>query len=513
MDMNREKRAETIQKAEHFLAGNRVDEARTCFEHILRQAPDCFEAHHGLGIIAAQHCQWELAVGHFATASQLRPKLAQVWYNFGIALKATQQPIQAISCFETALSLAPDHANACNSLGTTLAALNRPQAALEYYEQTLRIDPHHLQAIFNLGRVHQDLGQWDAAVKCYERAIGQCPSFAPAWSNLGTILQNHGHEDDALQCFRQACASAPTFADAWINLGLLLFRQNQLEQAWDTALVLSQLPDHADFPHYSLGLLFAKLNKPAEAQRHLSMALQRDPADTQGAALILAGLELAPMPKRSSTAQMEKLYGTRAALWDAGAAARNSYRGHELVCRVFADFYPQANQSLHILDAGCGTGLVGQSLNAKHFARLDGIDLSAPMLERAIQKSLYTHLHLGDLVEYMTRHPQTYDVVLSAATLIHFGDLRPVLRSAAQTLRPAGRFIFTLFPGPDDAPDGITISLHHGHAEGGCYLHSGPHLRQWAAETGWQVELIQDAIHEFDRGAPVTALLVCLRRI
>ena len=218
------------------------------------------------------------------------------------------------------------------------------------------------------------------------------------------------------------------------------------------------------------------------------------------------------MPQRSSTAQLEKMYQTRAAHWDAGAAAEKSYRGHELVCEIFANFYPTPNKTLEILDAGCGTGLVGQHLESTHYARLDGIDLSSSMLEYAAQKSIYTRLHLGDLVEYMTHHPQNYDVILSAATLIHFGDLRPVFQSAARTIRPAGRFIFTLFPGPDDAANGISISLHHGHAEGGCYLHSRPYLHQCADETGWQVELIQEAIHEFDRGNPVSALVICLRR-
>lgn len=50
-----------------------------------------------------------------------------------------------------------------------------------------------------------------------------------------------------------------------------------------------------------------------------------------------------------------------------------------------------------ILDAGCGTGLVGAALSALGFARIDGIDLSPAMLERARMRGVYTGLSVQEL--------------------------------------------------------------------------------------------------------------------
>ena len=77
--------------------------------------------------------------------------------------------------------------------------------------------------------------------------------------------------------------------------------------------------------------------------------------------------------------------------------------------------------------------------------RLDGVDLSLGMLEKAKEKNVYDRIHLGEMLSYMLDKSNSYDVILSAATLIHFGDLLPVFRAAASSLKDGGLFIFTVF--------------------------------------------------------------------
>ena len=52
-----------------------------------------------------------------------------------------------------------------------------------------------------------------------------------------------------------------------------------------------------------------------------------------------------------------------------------------------------------ILDAGCGTGLVGEILNNNEFKNLIGVDFSQEMLNIAIQKNVYQSLELVDLTK------------------------------------------------------------------------------------------------------------------
>lgn len=67
-----------------------------------------------------------------------------------------------------------------------------------------------------------------------------------------------------------------------------------------------------------------------------------------------------------------------------------------------------------IIDYGCGTGLVGQSLNQQGFLTVDGIDISEGMLEQAREKQVYRNLFRGDLTDQIALEDEIYD----AATCI-----------------------------------------------------------------------------------------------
>ncbi|RAI31433.1 hypothetical protein CH338_25815, partial [Rhodoplanes elegans] len=212
-------------------------------------------------------------------------------------------------------------------------------------------------------------------------------------------------------------------------------------------------------------------------------------------------------PARAGDGQIAAIYAARAARWDAGAGPQ-AYRGADLVAEALLRMVPDG--ALDIADAGCGTGLVGALLKSRA-RRLDGVDLSAPMLERARDKGLYDALVCGDLVGFLAERPSRYDAIACAATLIHFGDLGPPLAAAAAALRDGGVFAATLFPNPDDA-DAIAVGSLDGLAQGGCFVHGRAYVERAAAAAGFAVEIAEEAVHETQAGRSRTALVVGLRR-
>ena len=60
-----------------------------------------------------------------------------------------------------------------------------------------------------------------------------------------------------------------------------------------------------------------------------------------------------------------------------------------------------ARPGAEILDAGCGTGLVGVALAALGHDRIVGFDLSPGMLERSAARGVYSELQQGSLLERM----------------------------------------------------------------------------------------------------------------
>lgn len=70
--------------------------------------------------------------------------------------------------------------------------------------------------------------------------------------------------------------------------------------------------------------------------------------------------------------------------------ARNGYATPGRCAQALADVLDDKEQP--ILDFGCGTGLSGLALKLHGFTRIDGVDLSADMLDEAKAKNIYATL-------------------------------------------------------------------------------------------------------------------------
>ena len=73
--------------------------------------------------------------------------------------------------------------------------------------------------------------------------------------------------------------------------------------------------------------------------------------------------------------------------------------------------------TVKILDAGCGTGLVGKHLATRGAKNLDGIDLSPEMLRIAQQTNIYTSLEVADMSQRLDIPTESYDVVVCVGTM------------------------------------------------------------------------------------------------
>jgi predicted TPR repeat methyltransferase len=380
--------------------------------------------------------------------------------------------------------------------------------AVACYRQALVLKPDFTEAHYNLGTALKDQGKLDEAVACYRQALVHKPALAEAHNNLGTALKDQGKLDEALACYREALVLKPDNAEAHNNLGTALKDQGKLDEAvacYRQALVLKPALVEA---HLNLGTALQELGRVADAEASYRRALEVDPQDSQGAQLLLARLGLERMPMRASEAHLHKLYAKRSHTWDVG----KTYFGHELVAEALKKL-PHKSRKRDILDAGCGTGLVG--VLVRDLAnRLDGVDQSPAMLEKAKEKDIYDDIHLADLLTFMLNNLNCYDVITSAATLIHFGDLTAVFDAAAASLRDDGLFIFTLFANDSGHnSQEVIVSQNRLLAQGGCYAHSAHYVRRLAEATGFYVDTLESRIHEYDKNnMPLMGLVVALRR-
>jgi predicted TPR repeat methyltransferase len=409
--------------------------------------------------------------------------------------------------YREAIALDPGYFAAHNNLGSLLQATGRVAEATAQFVQAFRINPKDATVVFNLGVALAAQHLFKEAVVLYREAIALNPSLADAHSGLAYNLTQLAQYDEAEHHYLEALKINPLHWQARVDLGLALLDRGKVVEAFEQAEILSRAETAPDFPHKHFGILLARAGCPDGARLCFENHLARVPADADDIAMLLASVGGA-LPGRASDRQIAQLYAARARRWDVGAAGQTGYQGHRLVAAALDELC--ANSVEAIVDAGCGTGLVGELVRTKT-AHLIGVDMSDAMLTQARQKNVYDALICGDLLDYLTSHPQSCDIIASAATLIHFGDLDPVFAAAARCLRANGLFAFTLFPNDED-PEAVAIGTLNGLAQGGCFRHGDGYLRRTAAKHGYSVALLRCEAHEFVRNAPMPGTIAVLRR-
>ena len=496
-----------IQRAIAAHQTGRLHQAEALFKAVIELEAGNFDAHYRLGVVRSQFGRPQEAMESYDRALVINAAHAGAHNNRGKALQELRRFAEALASHDRALALRPDSADAMTARGAALHGLNRFEEAIAAYDRALAVNPHNGDTWYNRGNSLRELKRFDEAIGSYDRALavqpnaeawnnrGNClqalrrfdeasasyrkaiainPAYAEADCNAGSLAIERGNFAEAIACFRRALSRKPEFAEARVNLGLALAEQGNVAEAVAQARAAAGYADDSAFPRYVLGNLMAKCGMTDEARIQFERCLAQDPDDRQGARLYLAALGSGPLPERAPDALIADVYASRAAFWDRGITGTESYRGAELVGRAVERLGVGGN-NIDILDVGCGTGLVGLLVRSSA-RRLDGIDLSAAMLEKAEEKQVYDDLHRGDLVTFLAERPQSYDVLTAAATLIHFGDLRPVFDAAAVALRDRELFVFTVFPHDAD-PDGIRCRLDG-------WTTAGRLLRSWQSLRG-----------------------------
>jgi predicted TPR repeat methyltransferase len=98
----------------------------------------------------------------------------------------------------------------------------------------------------------------------------------------------------------------------------------------------------------------------------------------------------------------------------------------------------------HVLDVGCGTGLVGQALRTRGFAgRLVGIDISEASLEVARRGGAYDSAEQADLQQRLPFDDDSVDAVVCVGVMTYLPEVEQVWREFARVTRPGGLVVVT----------------------------------------------------------------------
>lgn len=98
---------------------------------------------------------------------------------------------------------------------------------------------------------------------------------------------------------------------------------------------------------------------------------------------------------------------------------------------------------LPVLDAGCGTGLSGEALNAAGFRRIVGADVSQASLDLCRKKAIYELLQQCSLEAELPFADRTFSAAVSVGAFSYVHNFSHLFHELCRVTAPGGIIVFT----------------------------------------------------------------------
>lgn len=411
--------------------------------------------------------------------------------------------------YRKALQMHAGQPDALHFLGVLCHQRGRSDEGIELIRAALQVMPQHADAHNNLGNIHKECGDLTEAEACYRRALARIPHHHDALSNLALVLEVQGRSEEAFGVYTELLAQSPPpqLSRANYLMGVYLTNHaSKLEDVEQAVVCFKNAFKHDNRNLRALevlGVALYMLGRRDEAIAVYHDWLTFEP-DNPVPRHMLASCGGEVAPARADDAYVRKVFDSFADSFDQQLLNNLNYRAPQILVDALTRVLGSPSGALDVLDAGCGTGLCGPLI--KPYARqLSGVDLSGGMVEKARARGGYDQLVVAELTTYLVSHPATWDLVLSADTLVYFGDLSEVLSAAHSALRSGGWVAFSLeaLEGEDDRAE-LSPS--------GRYRHTHRYVERVLDATGFiDVTIAPESLRK-EMGAQVAGWVVLARK-
>ncbi len=320
---------------------------------------------------------------------QAVPENINVLANLGIVCRDLGKLEEAEAYCRRTVAAAADDPEQHLNLGAVLEARGDASAAAAAYEKALELAPHHPKILNNLGKLCYQQGQKKKGLQLVEQAVRIEPNYPLALNNLGVIYCEEGDLGRAGWCLEKSVNLDPGNVDALYNLAGICNALGNLDKA---RAILERLMKIA--PHH-------------QAARHMHAALSGTPTVTA--------------PRE----YVEETFDRYAGRFDEHIQNVLGYSVPSALAGLVMAEVPEALPFSTALDLGCGTGLSGAPFRAIT-NRLAGVDVSERMLSQARAKDLYDHLENAEIMPFLLRGEERYELFVAADVFIYLGDLQPL---------------------------------------------------------------------------------------
>lgn len=408
-------------------------------------------------------------------------------------------------------------------------------------------------------------GDLKNAALTLNKAIALWPQDARVYMLGGLLAEKAGNVKGAFEALRKAVALAPVWGPGLLELALLLARQNQFQEAVETAEKVAAIePKNLQVLAGVIDIAH-RAGHTEMAVRHLRRGLELVPGDV--ALRRLLARDLSEQGHHESSIAMwdalieqnpndaQSLVGRVQACVTSGQAADARKTTEALLALApddavyqyynqlangktptqqpaalmlplfegMAEFYDvhmvrslkyqlpkqvaekiiarHPDKKINVLDLGCGTGLLGVCLGRLDGA-LIGVDLSMKMIEQAARHNVYDRFHTVNLHDALRETPDgLYQVIAALDVFIYAGDMTQAVPDAFRVLTNDGILVFSCEIASETGPDLVLLPA-------GRYAHKRSHVEALCKAAGFDTVAVEETVLRHENHQPVNGFVV-----
>ena len=474
-----------------------TEEAKRLFRKAIELRSGFSSAYVNLALIERDAGYADRALDLLAQAVDADSENAEAYAQIAVTYRLSGQYDKALEYYRKALDLCGDNPLYWNGLGITFERLDNPDDAFHAYCQAIDLDPEFPDAYNNRANVYAKLGKhWEAEAD-YKKAVRLDPQYASAFNNLGALLYDQERYEEALECYRKAFIINPKQAETCSNLAMAVKEAGDPAEAvglFFNALHLD--PSLTEIHHYLAQTLKELYDDPQPEAKETAIKLAEKWVqffpDNPVASHVRAAFK-GEKTERASNAYVRELFDSFADSFEA-TLKKTDYRVPALLAEEMKNF----PSGLHILDAGCGTGLNAAVL--KPYAKeLAGVDLSEKMIAAAKEKNLYDCLEAGEIIRFCEKNKNRFDLIVLADVACYFGELETLMRAVHAALKKNGAVFLSL--------EKLLCGQEYALQPSGRFAQSETYLEKVLHTSGFNKKTLKQAVLRKEKNVSVGGII------
>ena len=348
------------------------------------------------------------------------PNEPQIDFELSRLFLDKQDYSNALRHAQNAATAYPDNPEVQTVLGQAMLGLGQIGPAETNFNRALELDANNILAHLNLADIKMWQQDYNSAEKHYLRVLELDRNNFAAHLNYATLLYKEHRLSEALEEFRQAIIINPKSAEASNNLGLILKDLQEYEEA--LGLFFNAYTLNPELEEVSVNLsetLMLYHQKDADTAVKIAENWLRQAPNNIFAARTTASLKGIATNSADNKTYAEKLFDNFAEHYD-----NTLHQINYQLPQAFSKYLGEISGL--ILDLGCGTGLLGETLKNPH-NQIIGVDISEAMLQQAQNKNIYQELINRDILAYLDGPHPTFDLITAADVFCYISDLAPII--------------------------------------------------------------------------------------